>query len=53
MLLHVRQGNGATVLPFPPPVGRALAQLREASAGLEAAGPGSRQMALRSPRRAP
>jgi len=54
MLLHVRQqGSRATVLPFPPPVGAALAQLREASAGLEAAGPGSRQMALRGSGRVP
>jgi len=54
MLLHVRQqGGAATVVPFPPPVSLAVAQLREASAGLEAAGPGSRQMALRGTSRSP
>ena len=51
MLLHVRQ-QGATVAtaPFPAEVSAALAQLRSASEGLEAVGPGSRRIELRPPR---
>jgi acyl-CoA thioester hydrolase len=51
MLLHVRQ-QGATVAtaPFPAEVSAALAQLRTASEGLEAVGPGSRRIELRPPR---
>jgi acyl-CoA thioester hydrolase len=51
MLLHVRQA-GATVAtaPFPAEVSAALAQLRSASEGLEAVGPGSRRIELRPPR---
>jgi acyl-CoA thioester hydrolase len=51
MLLHVRQ-DGATVAsaPFPPEVSAALEELRRASEGLEAVGPGSRRIELRPPR---
>jgi acyl-CoA thioesterase FadM len=51
MLLHVRQA-GATVAsaPLPAEVSAALAQLRSASEGLEAVGPGSRRIELRPPR---
>lgn len=54
MLLHVRQhGASVSTAAFPAPVSAALAQLQEQSAGMPAAGPGSRQMALRGRSRAP
>jgi acyl-CoA thioester hydrolase len=47
MLLHVcRQGETARTTPFPPAVTAAIAQLQAASAGMQAAGPGSRRMEL-------
>ena len=53
MLLHVQQdGEQAAVVPFPPEVAAALADLRAASAGMEPAGPGSRRIELRSSTRA-
>jgi acyl-CoA thioester hydrolase len=53
MLLHVRQqGDTVSTAAFPPEVSAALAQLQEQSAQLPAAGPGSRQMALRGHGRA-
>jgi len=54
MLLHVRQqGTAVGTTAFPSEVSAALAQLCEQSAGLQPAGPGSRQMALRGHGRAP
>jgi acyl-CoA thioester hydrolase len=52
MLLHVRQqGDTVAVVPFPPQVSTALAQLEAASAALPAAGPPSRRIELRGHRR--
>jgi acyl-CoA thioester hydrolase len=49
MLLHVRQHDErATSVPFPAEISAALASLAAASAGLKAAGPGSRQIELRA-----
>jgi acyl-CoA thioesterase FadM len=54
MLLHVRQqGDTVTTTPFPPQVSAALANIQAASAGMAAAGPGSRRMELRAHSRAP
>ena len=54
MLLHVRQqGDTVTTTPFPPQVSAALANMQAASAGMAAAGPGSRRMELRAHSRAP
>lgn len=48
MLLHVRQqGAEASVVPFPAEVSAALVQLQQQCAGMQPAGPGSRQIALR------
>jgi acyl-CoA thioester hydrolase len=52
MLLHVRQqGESVAVVPFPPEVSAALAQLEAAGAALPAAGPPSRRIELRGHRR--
>ena len=54
MLLHVRQQHErAASTPFPPAVSAALAQLEAATAGMPAAGPGSRRMELRAAPQAP
>ena len=51
MMLHVRQHGGqVSTVPFPAEVSAALAELQAASAGLPAAGPGSRRMELAQPR---
>ena len=51
MMLHVRQhGEQVSTVPFPAEVSAALAELQAASAGLPAAGPGSRRMELAQPR---
>ena len=51
MLLHVRQqGERVSTVPFPAEVSAALTELRTASAGLAATGPGSRRMELPQPR---
>ena len=51
MMLHVRQqGEAVSTEPFPTEVSAALAALHAASAGLPAAGPGSRRMELAQPR---
>jgi len=52
MMLHVRQqGEQVNTVAFPAEVSAALAELHAASAGLPAAGPGSRRMELaQSPR---
>jgi acyl-CoA thioester hydrolase len=53
MMLHVRQQEDEVKpVPFPAEVSAALAQLQAASAGLPAAGPGSRRMELPQPRHA-
>ena len=51
MLLHVRQqGDTVAVVPFPPEVSAALAQLAGASTALPPAGPPSRRIELRGQR---
>jgi acyl-CoA thioester hydrolase len=48
MLLHVcQQDDCARTAPFPPAVAAALTALQTASAGMPAAGPGSRRLELR------
>ncbi len=48
MLLHVcQQADGARTALFPPAVAAALTALQTASAGMPAAGPGSRPLELR------
>ena len=47
MLLHVRQGDAPGSAPFPPAVRSAIDELVAATAGLDAPGPGSRQLELR------
>ncbi|MDB6090608.1 MAG: 4-hydroxybenzoyl-CoA thioesterase [Gammaproteobacteria bacterium] len=47
MLLHVHQGETVSTQPFPPQINAAIGALLEATAGVPAAGPGSRRIELR------
>jgi Predicted thioesterase len=47
ILLHVRQGVVPASAPFPPAVRAAIDQLVDATAGIDAPGPGSRRLDLR------
>jgi acyl-CoA thioester hydrolase len=46
MLLHVQQGEAVRTVPFSREVGGAIDELRRATAGVTATGPGSRRMEL-------
>jgi acyl-CoA thioester hydrolase len=48
MLLHVSQNPEPRAVAFPPEIAAAIEQLRQLSAALPAAGPGSRTIELRS-----
>jgi acyl-CoA thioester hydrolase len=47
MLLHVHQGATVSTQTFPPEIGTAIGELQRATAGMPAAGLGSRRMGLR------